>query len=84
MEVRTKAGFLFTCLGIMFFGLGVYLLIGTSFFFLGNGVIASGINLFTIIDISALLSKNKLSANAGLSQYKKDTYSKNSSSSVFI
>ena len=42
MELRTKAGILFTCLGLALLGLGSYLLLGTSFFFLGNGVIASG------------------------------------------
>ena len=42
MELRTKAGILFTCLGLALLGVGSYLLLGTSFFFLGNGVIASG------------------------------------------
>ena len=42
MELRTKAGILFACLGLALLGLGSYLLLGTSFFFLGNGLIASG------------------------------------------
>merc|ERR1719384_635236 len=50
MENQTKAGLLFTCLGFLFLGFGAYLLIGTSFFFLGNGVIASGLGMLIGLD----------------------------------
>ena len=42
MSTRTKAGIFFTVLGLVFLGLGGYLLLGTAFAYSGGGIIATG------------------------------------------